>query len=137
MTLLALFLQGVGIDPKLSIATDEYNKFHARVMIDDLLKQNLDEVLPPPLSHKPREQTKPFDPSLIPPQYVFENVAYKDNCAVPIIEESQKLAVARGLALAGKKVLIRDRAFIIHEVEREYGSLFKYQIDETVSLTTK
>ncbi len=55
-----------GIEPLLATATDESNKFHAKVMIADLVKQNKEE-------------------------YVFEDVAYKENCAVPIIEESQKL----------------------------------------------
>jgi len=90
------------IDPMLGTATDDYNKFHAKVMIDDMLKQNKDV-------------------------YVFEDVAYKPNCAVPIIEESQKLTVARGLQLAGKKVIIKDRAFIIQEVQKEYGNIFEYE----------
>ena len=37
-------------------------------------------------------------------EYVFSDVAYKPKCPVPIVEESQKLAVAVGLAKAGKTV---------------------------------
>jgi hypothetical protein len=55
-------------------------------------------------------------------------VTYKENCAVPIIEESQKLLVAKFLKDAGKRVLIRDRVEVIREVEREFGSLFEYEI---------
>jgi len=61
-------------------------------------------------------------------QYVFEDVCFKEDCPVPNIEESQKLAVARGLKKAGKKVLIRDRKVIIAEVVKEFGNLFEYEI---------
>lgn len=30
-------------------------------------------------------------------EYIFENVTFKEPCAVPIIEESQKLVVAKKL----------------------------------------
>ena len=59
-------------------------------------------------------------------EYIFSDVAYKPRCPVPIVEESQKLAVAAGVAKAGKKVVIRDRNFIVDCVRMEYGSLFKY-----------
>jgi len=102
---LGWYAKSVGIDPLLGLATDQYNKFHAQIMINDLLAQNLD-------------------------LYVFDNVAYKENCAVPIIEESQKLIVAKGLQQAGRKVLIKDREIIIREVMREYGSAFSYEITD-------
>jgi hypothetical protein len=53
-------------------------------------------------------------------QYLFEDVAYKSNCAVPIIELSQKLEVARLVAAGGKVVVIRDRQEIVDAVRREY-----------------
>lgn len=43
------------------MATDESNNYHADVMAKDFLAQNLDV-------------------------YVFADVAYKEKCAVPIIE---------------------------------------------------
>jgi len=96
------YARSVNVQPLLPDATDNSNKLHAQSMVEDLLKQNLD-------------------------QYLFENVAYKENCMVPIIEESQKLAVARGLVKAGKRVLIRDRKIILHEVINEFGNLFEYE----------
>jgi len=102
---LAWYAQSVGIQPMLSHATDNYNKFHAQLMVDDLIAENRD-------------------------LYVFEDVTYKDGCAVPIIEESQKLTVARLLINKHKKVLIRDRTLVIREVEREYGSIFQYEITD-------
>ena len=61
-------------------------------------------------------------------QYVFDNVAYKENCPVPIVEESQKLVVARMLTQAGKRVLIKDKEIIVKEVMKEYGNIFEYEI---------
>jgi len=61
-------------------------------------------------------------------EYVFEDVCYKPNSPVPIIEESQKLAVARMVALAGKKVIIRDRQEVLIQVEKQHPGLFDYQI---------
>jgi len=74
-------------------------------MAEDLLKQNLDK-------------------------YVFEDVAYKEGCKVPIIEESQKLEVGKQLVKAGKKVIIRDRKIIINEVINEFGNFFEYEITD-------
>jgi len=102
---LGWYAKSVGIEPLLGLATDQYNKFHAQIMIKDMIEQNLD-------------------------LYVFDNVAYKENCEVPIIEESQKLIVARGLVQAGKKVLIRDRKIIVQEVMKEYGNVFQYEITD-------
>lgn len=97
------YAKGLGLDPKLMIATDEYNNYHTQIMAENLIKQNKDI-------------------------YTINDVAYKPNCPVPIIEESQPLAVAVELTKLGKKVIIEDREFIINEVKKEYGSLFDYNI---------
>jgi len=59
--------------------------------------------------------------------YVFENVCYKENSKIPIIEESAKLKIAKKLALSGKNIIICDTDEIIIEVKKEYGNLFTYQ----------
>lgn len=59
---------------------------------------------------------------------MFEDVAYKEKCPVPIIEESQKLAVAWQVRKAGKRVIIKDRQMIVDEVMREFGSVFEYEV---------
>jgi nucleotide sugar dehydrogenase len=61
---------------------------------------------------------------------VYEDVTFKPNCGPPIIEESQKLEEARILATMGATVTIRDRPEVIREVQKEYGSLFKYEVKE-------
>ena len=60
--------------------------------------------------------------------YVFENVCYKENSKIPIIEESAKLKIAKRLSKFGKTVLIKDIEDIIIEVKKEYGILFNYEI---------
>jgi len=102
---LANYARTLSVNPLIPEATDNSNKLHAQLMVQDFLKQNLDK-------------------------YVFEDVAYKEKCQVPIIEESQKLEVAKLLVKAGKKVLIRDRKIIINEVILEFGSLFEYEITD-------
>lgn len=92
----------VGIQPLICEATDEYNKNHALIMAQNLLKQDL-------------------------PRYTICDVAYKPNCPVDIIEESQPLQVAKLLAHAGKKVTIKDRSSLIDLVKRSFGRLFEYE----------
>merc|ERR1712195_371111 len=62
------YAKSIGIDPKIPIATDEYDDYHTQIMI------------------------------------------------------KSKLAVAAGIAKAGKKVTIEDRDFIIACVRAEFGS---------------
>lgn len=59
--------------------------------------------------------------------YVFENVCYKENSKIPIIEESAKLKIAKKLSNLGKNVIIKDVEDIILEVKKEYGNIFGYE----------
>ncbi len=95
------YAQQVGIEPIIAQATDAANKLHMQCMIDKLLTEDRSE-------------------------YVFENVTYKENCAVPIIEESQKLIIAAALAKSGKRVVILDVPAVITEVQQAYGNIFEY-----------
>jgi len=102
---LGSYAKTIKIEPIISQATDHSNKFHAKIMALDLLAQNK-EV------------------------YVFEDVNYKENCPVVILEESQKLVVAEIIAKKGKRVIIRDKANVIHQVIQKFGNLFEYEIAE-------
>lgn len=93
----------VGIDALLFRATDECNKQHTDFQLKLKLAEDRDA-------------------------YTFTGVAYKFNTKVPIIEESQKLRIAVGLAQAGKKVLVRDFSDIITEIKKEFGYLFEYEV---------
>ena len=105
---LGTYARKVGIVPEVCEATDRYNKLHAQVMANDLLSQGL-------------------------ARYTIADVAYKPNCPVDIIEESQPLEVAKLLVRAGKSVTIRDRPSIIDLVQRTYGRIFSYELNETES----
>ena len=84
-------------------STNLSNEWHLKYQAEKLLKENRDI-------------------------YVFENVCYKDNCKIPIIEESAKIKLAKLLKQYGKTIVIRDIEDIIVEVKKEYGSIFKYEI---------
>jgi len=100
---LGCYASTLGIEPLIPRATDAANKMHTQLMADQLLLQNK-EI------------------------YIFESVTYKDNCKVPIIEESQKLAVAALIAQQSKDVLIVDEEPVIKEVQKKYGDLFTYEV---------
>ena len=60
-------------------------------------------------------------------EYIFENVTYKENCTVPIIEESQKLVISEALARRGKHVVIMDVPAVIEQVQKTFGNIFEYR----------
>lgn len=100
---LAQFINNIGLDPLIPISTDKQNYLHIKYQANELLKQNLN-------------------------QYEIRDVCYKNNCQVPIIEESAKLKIAKILIDNNKKVIIIDKKPIIDEVKKEFGNIFSYQI---------
>jgi UDPglucose 6-dehydrogenase len=107
---LGTYARKVGVVPEICDATDKYNKIHAGIMTEALLTKDL-------------------------PKYVIEDVAYKPQCPVDIIEESQPLEVAKGLVRAGKTVTIKDRPGIIELVKRTYGRIFQYEVDDSLKFS--
>ena len=93
---LAGYSEKIGIDPKIFKATDQTNIEHLDFMAQNYLSQNKDT-------------------------YVFQNVAYKEPCDVPITEESAKILVAVRIAKAGKKVILRDKPHILEDAKRMFG----------------
>jgi nucleotide sugar dehydrogenase len=61
-------------------------------------------------------------------EYTIENVCYKENSSIPIIDESAKLKIAKNLYDNGKCVIIKDTPELLLEVKKEYGNIFKYNI---------
>ena len=100
---LSLILEQNNINNKLLKSTSEYNIFHSDFLTNKLLKENKDI-------------------------YIFENICYKENSKIPIIEESAKIRIAYKLAKLGKHIIIKDEIQLINEVKKEYGNLFKYII---------
>jgi nucleotide sugar dehydrogenase len=95
----------VGIDPLFFRSTDQTNAMHADYMARKLLQEQRDV-------------------------YLFQDVCYKPGCSVPIIENSQVLAVAERIAHRGAKVIITDSNLVLEKVRQEYGDLFFYQSNQ-------
>ena len=100
---LALFVDQNNINNELLLSTTKYNNLHSEFLTQKLLNENKEE-------------------------YIIENVCYKEDSKIPIIEESAKLQIAKKLVQHGKKVTIQDEIQIINEVKKEYGNLFNYII---------
>lgn len=97
------YTSSIGMEPTIFSTTDYTNELHAKFMVKKLVEQNLDT-------------------------YVFEDISYKENCPVKIIEASQKLSVAKGVAEQGKRVIIVDEKEVIDQVQQKFGDLFQYNI---------
>jgi len=95
------YAKTIGVDAKISAATDNYNKYHTKRQAKELLDK--------------KKQS-----------FVITDVAYKSKCPVPIIEESQKLEIARILTQNGRHVTISDRPNILQKVKETYGTIFDY-----------
>lgn len=59
---------------------------------------------------------------------IIDEVSYRPNCPIPMIENSHKLKVAKLLVKNGKKVIIKDNKFVIEKVKEEFSDLFDYEI---------
>ncbi len=92
------------ICPDLLTATTKYNELHILYHVNQLLNVGNEED-----------------------EFVFDNVCYKENTNIPLIEESAKLKIAHELARMGKRVVIHDYKEIIDEVKKEYGNIFTYE----------
>lgn len=103
-------------------ATTEYNEEHNRRYAEYLASDN------PILKEAAKVSTGAIEDIT---GYLFMNVCYKEGSKIPIIEESAKLKIAENLVKKYKKhVTIMDTLEIIREVQKEYGSLFAYKIDQ-------
>ena len=97
------YIEKIGIDPLIPKATDAMNKLHTKFQAQQLLDSGIDE-------------------------YIIDGVGYKEPCAVPIIEESQKLVIGKILAENGVKVIARDTKLLLDVVKLEFGDLFEYMV---------
>ena len=102
---LGSYIKSVGIEPLIPLSTDESNKKHTQFQVSQILNSN--------------DKNEP---------YVINGVGYKNNCNVPIIEESQKLIIGEQLIKNGFKVLLKDEEHMLNAVKLEYGNIFEYDI---------
>lgn len=89
-------------------ASDTFNTYHHARMADAMLSK--------------RNGNDPVE---------FRDVCYRSGMAVPLIDNSPKLHVARMIAQRGGRVVIRDRKVVIEKVKAAYGALFEYVIENT------
>lgn len=102
---LAIFANDIGRPAPISVATDDMNQLHLEFQIQEFMKSN------------------PIDKPVF-----LDTVTYKPDTV--IIEESQQLAFAVGLAFAGYKVVITESQPVISELQEKYGDLFEYRVRE-------
>jgi nucleotide sugar dehydrogenase len=93
------------INSMLLEATTIYNNEHIKFQVMQLLSEPRDE-------------------------YIFENVCYKENSSIPLIEESAKLKIAKEITKFGLTPVIYDNKEIIMEVKKEFGNIFEYRVKE-------
>jgi nucleotide sugar dehydrogenase len=101
------YIQRMGIDPLIPIATDTLNTLHTKFQTQQILDKKIDTV-------------------------VIIGVGYKDKCSVAIIEESAKLKIGQELVRSGIRVIVKDIKLLIDCVKLEYGNLFEYEIVESL-----
>lgn len=100
---LGSYIKSIGIEPLIPLATDESNKKHTKFQALQLI-ETLNKNEP----------------------YIINGVGYKDNCMVPIIEESQKLVIGEELVKNGFNVILKDEEHMLNVVKLEYGNIFQY-----------
>ncbi len=101
----AAFAEGMGYKMNISIATDQSNEQHAEFLFKEALNENSNSG-----------------------KIIFDSVTYKKG--TNIIEESQQLKLALMLAKAGKKIVIRESNAVILLLQKQFGNLFDYELNE-------
>jgi len=99
---LAVFAKELGVPSDISVSTDMFNKKHLDFQIKEFIQNN--------------DTKKPVK---------LTGVTYKKDSH--IIEESQQLAYAVGIAKAKFDVTIIDTKDVLEKVKNLYGNLFKYE----------
>ena len=100
---LAIFARDVGRPAPISLATDQINNLHLQFQIEQFIENNnASDVV------------------------TIDTVTYKPGTV--ILEESQQLAFAVAIARAGFKVLIKETSPVVEQLQKEFGSLFQYEI---------
>ena len=95
----------VGIDAHMNKACDRTNRDHLMYQLDHFATtHSLDEPI------------------------TITDVTFKKGC--PIIEESQQLEFAKGVARMGYDVTIKECEEVINQIQSVYGERFNYEIVE-------
>jgi UDPglucose 6-dehydrogenase len=99
------YASGQGMELLQARATEEMNRRHLAFQLEQYLK-----------AYEPGQMIR------------FNSVTYKPG--TQILEESQQLALAVGLARAGRKVVIDEAPGVLSQLRERFGDLFEYQVRE-------
>ena len=99
----AHYAKSVGLDFPLGTIVDEFNRQHTQFMINDLIQKNYNDL-----------------------PYYMPSLTYKPN--TDIVEESQQLAVCRGLLEYGKTVYVRYSELLPPAVQQELEDRYGNQV---------
>ncbi len=102
---IAIYATDIGIDAKISIASDKSNNSHLEFQVQEY------------------ERNHRYDKNT---QIIFNTVTYKPGTS--IIEESQQLLIPVHLAQKGYNVKIVETKEVLDKVETKYPGLFKLEI---------
>jgi len=118
---LGIFAADINVAADISRATDDSNKKHLAFQLRDYMKNNPKDTTPTVAfgKHDKSEYSEKIT-------VWFESVTYKEGSTM--IEESQQLEFAVGLAYGGYEVLISDVQEVVETVQALYGDLLLYEV---------
>lgn len=114
---LITYARSIDVEPSIARATDEFNNNYVKYISHNLI-ENFEENL---MYHPSSSVARTTDPRII-----IEDVNYKVDCPLVMLDESHSLKVANLLADNGYPVTIKDRKDVIEAVKALFGSKFDY-----------
>ena len=118
---LGIFASDINVAADISVATDAMNKKHLQFQLKDYIKNN-PTTKGAVVAFGRHDKTDYSEKIAV----WFESVTYKEGSTM--IEESQQLEFAVGLAYGGYEVLLSDVQEVIETVQALYGDLFLYEV---------
>tara|TARA_B100001094_G_C18129731_1_gene771525 strand:+ start:193 stop:1293 length:1101 start_codon:yes stop_codon:yes gene_type:complete len=100
---LALYAGDLGVEALISLASDASNKNHLQYQVEEYIN-----------THNVNDPVS------------FDYITYKPEST--LLEESQQLEFAVGIARHGFKVTIKERQEVVEELRNTYGDLFIYEV---------
>ena len=118
---LGIFAADINVAADISRATDDSNKKHLEFQLRDYMTNNPKDANTT-VAFGQHDKTDYSEKITV----WFESVTYKEGSTM--IEESQQLEFAVGLAYGGYEVLISDVQEVVETVQALYGDLFLYEV---------
>lgn len=99
------YAEKIGVTPFIPSATDKANYEHAKTQVGEIIK-TINEIGVNTV--------------------MFNNVKYKSDCKIPMIDDSQPLFIAHLLEKQGVNVIIHETKDVIEQVKQRYTNKFIY-----------